>query len=313
MRVSHLGLYLLISGAAWAATPQSPTNLCIDANCPTSGQVIFQETHDTLALGARTDLTKEGVWKTMIDGDTSNARVEISDDNPLIGSSRYMKTTLVKNGTSNYRAERRMDGDLLGAMQLAGSIVSPYGQGSEDHWRATHDYWYGFRLRIDSAPDSIGGYYIQWHDNPGGDGRSPPVALLGSKDGLRLRLEKIYDNGYQGWLSPIIVGPPFIGVAHDFMFRIRWDTRSNAQGGSGAIDVYVDDKLTPVVSWRGQTCHPGASTTGRVPYIKWGLYKTAYRYDQGVTGATNVQVHDHLRIMGADGSLAGVKPPLPRN
>jgi hypothetical protein len=312
MRVSHLGLCLLISGTAWAATPRSPTNLCIDANCPTSGEVIFQETHDTLTLGTRADGSVEGKWKTTIDGDTTHARVEVRDEDPVIGSSRYLKTTLVKNGSDNFRTERTMNNTFLGSMQSVGNIASPYGQGSEDHWRASQDYWYGFRLRIDSVPDSIGGYYIQWHDNPGGDSRSPPVALLGSKEGLRLRLEKNYDNGYETWLSPIIIAPPFIGIAHDFMFRIRWDTRSKAQGGSGAIDVYVDDGLTPVVSWRGQTNHPGTSTDGRVPYLKWGLYKSAYQR-QGTTGATNIQVYDHLKVMGAEGSLAGVKPPPPRN
>ena len=309
MRVSHLGLYLLVSGTAWAATPQPPANLCIDSNCPTTstGKILFQETHDSLSLGTRADESNEGAWKTKINGDTTHARVEIRDDDPVIGSSRYLKTTLIKSGTDNFRTERQMDTGYLGSMQSVGTI------GGEDHWRSTHDYWYGFRLRIDNVPDSIGGYYIQWHDNPGGDNRSPPVALAGSKDGLRLRLEKNYDTGKNDWYSPTIVGPPFVGVAHDFMFRIRWDTRSNAQGGSGAIDIYLDDQLTPVVSWRGQTCHPGASTDGRVPYIKWGLYKSAYGTSQGVSGATNIQVHDHLKVMGGDGSLAGVKPPLPRN
>jgi hypothetical protein len=46
--------------------------------------------------------------------------------------------------------------------------------------------------------------------------------------------------------------------------------------------------------------------------VKWGLYKSNYKY-RGTEGATNVQVHDHLKIMGGDGSLSGVKPPLPRN
>jgi len=312
MRVSHLSLYLLISGTAWAATPKPPTDLCIDGNCPTSGTLLFQETHDSLPLGTRVDESIENRWRTKIDGDTTHARVEIDNDNPVIGETRYLKTTLIKNGTGNYRAERQMDTSLMGSMASMGNKTSPYGQGSEDHWRATEDYWYGFRLRIDSAPDSIGGYYIQWHDNPGGDSRSPPVAILGSKDGLRLRLEKNYDTNYETWLSPYLVKPPFIGVAHDFVFRIRWDTRSNAQGGAGAIDVYLDDNPTPVVSWRGQTNHPGASTDGRIPYIKWGLYKSAYR-NQGTTGAANIQVHDHLKIMGGDGSRAGVKPPLPRN
>jgi len=313
MRLLSLSFCILVSGTAWAVVPNPPI-LCIEGKCetPAPGRILFQETHDRLPLGPRQDEAKEYEWRTKINGDGTNASVEIQDADPLVGASRYMKTTLIKSGTANFRAERQMDADFLGTMESMGSIPSLYGQGSEDHWWATQDYWYGIRLRIDQVSDSIQGYYIQWHDNPGGDSRSPPVALAGSKDGLRLRLEKNYDNGNKDWYSPILIAPPFLGVAHDFMFRIRWDTRPTAQGGVGAIDVYVDDQTTPIVSWRGQTCHPGASTDGRVPYVKWGLYKASYQ-GSGVEGATNIQVHDHLKIVGGDGSLADVKPPLPRN
>jgi hypothetical protein len=312
MRKSHLSLLVLFSGTAWAVTPEPPSTLCIDNDCPVEGNLLLQETHDAAPVGKRGDETIEGIWRTKIDGDSSHAFAEIADKDPLVGTSRYMKSTLIKNGTGNFRTERQMDTNLLPEMQSAGSIPSPFGQGSEDHWHSTQDYWYGFRLRIDQVSDDIEGYYIQWHDNPGGDSRSPPVAIAGSNAGLRLRLEKNYDAGNKDWFSPYFVKPPFIGVAHDIMLRIRWDTRSNTQGGSGAIDVYLDDQVTPVVSWRGQTAHPGASTDGRPPYVKWGLYKSNYKY-RGTEGATNVQVHDHLKIMGGDGSLSGVKPPLPRN
>jgi hypothetical protein len=206
-----------------------------------------------------------------------------------------------------------MPGSTLGMMTSHGNILSPYGEGNEDHWSLGYDLWYGLRLRVIQDDDNVHAYIFQWHDTPGGDNRSPPVSLdLQGGIGVRLRLETNYDNANASWYSPaLFTMAQLLGVSHDYMLRIRWDTRSNAMGGAGAIDLYVDEETTPRVQWRGQTCHPGLATDGQVPYVKCGLYKASYKTIQNTQALNTGRIYA-IKI-ARDGSLALVKPPLPRN
>jgi hypothetical protein len=214
-----------------------------------------------------------------------------------------------KSGTTNYRTE-------FALLPYGRDTMTSHGSGQ---FSMPFDFWYGFRwrcTRFDAAPsgyDYVGAHLAQWHDNesPVYD-RNPPLSLWITENGVRVYHEANDDAGGGNVYSSYIVAAPFVGTSYDFMLRIRWDTRTNAQGGSGAVDLYLNETTTPVYQWRGQTCHPSPDTLGPAPYFKFGMYSGYYRgpgWPSAMEGRVFDQIYDHVTLMGADGSRLGVKPP----
>jgi len=236
-----------------------------------------------------------------------NVLRKIENSNPLRpGGDRYLQTTIIKNGTVNRRSERSLLGTNISDVQM-----TPLGViDGEDQYAADNDWWYAFRMRMDRVDDTINGHYVQWHNEKNGPpDLGPPMALTGHADWLKIRLEANADAGGSDVSSPILVSNPE-GTNRKYIFQIRWDTRSNAQGGAGLIKLYLDNDPTPVWTWNGQTAHPGPlHTAGRAPSFVWGLYKSLYG-SQGVNGSTNIQSYDDFIEIEDDGAVQNMRASI---
>ena len=264
----------------------------------------------TAATGAQTYLFQDGFegeglgaagatasWGTNLNGGT----ITIANATPLgAGQGKYFTGECIKaaDGTV-YRSERR----LLNATNTRPSYGGATALG--------YDMWYGFRWRPDALVGGEGGYPMQFHDDPGGDNTNPCVALVYNGTTLQMIASKAYtDAGALGnnWYGTI--GAVAVGTVVDIVLRIRWCYRSNAQGGNGAVDIYIDDETTPRLAYRGSTAHAPPYTSGQVPYFRCGGYWSAFRFNLanggGVWKATNS--FDQVRVQGQGGSRIGVKP-----
>ena len=291
-----------------------------------TGDLIYAENWDSRAAGNVTGPFYDSgveVWRRNLNGDGTTTYIEMTSTSPIANASQYMHTRMVKSGVTNYRTE-------LTQIRWGRDDMTALGGGQ---YRAPGDFWYGFRMRINTNEisralnDTVGGHYCQWHNDDSDPGllsdKSPPLSLWWNRLGLRVRFESNDDanpliNGVATprtaggtYFSPYIFNPLPVGASHDFMWRIRWDTRTRAAGSVGAVDLYVDDDTSPVFTWRGQTCHPYPYTNGNSPYFRFGMYIGYWRsggWDPSYEGWVMDQSYDEFRLQGNDGSRLGVKP-----
>lgn len=236
-------------------------------------------------------------WALNLDGGV----VSIANTLPLgTGQGKYFVGSVTKSaGLDVFRAERRLT-------VLSGTRPSYGGQTS-----LPYDMWYGWRMRFDRM-DALGvaGYPLQWHDDPGGDNTNPCLALRWNGSLLELLLQKPYTaTGSFGADWSTAIGSFSVGDTLDLAFRVRWCYRSNAMGGNGAVDVYINDEPDPRVEYRGSTAHAPPYTSGAVPFIKCGGYWSLFQYSaQGDVGDVVEHSYDQFRVQVQSGSLFGVKP-----
>ena len=255
---------------------------------------LFEESFESEPLGSAQENT---YWGLSLDGGS----VSIENATPLGtgGGSKYFVGQIVKTATGDaFRSERR---------PLIASQTRPSFSGSS----LGYDMWYGVRIRLDRVDGGVSGYPIQWHDDPGGDNVNPTLALTYDGTNVGLILSRTYtSSGSIGSDYEQTIGSFPEGSVIDVVFRVDWDTRPNALGGSGEVDVYINDETTPRVQYRGSTAHSAPyNSSGRIPFIKMGGYWSLLRFpSMGTPGDVVKMSYDQLRVQGAGGSRLGVKP-----
>lgn len=134
------------------------------------------------------------------------------------------------------------------------------------------DFWYGFSIYVpkDHTPDFLSSDTVaQWHHG-GGIGGNPPVSL--KIDGTEWKLQTRWSSGKVDKQDRKEGGKTFDlgsykkGTWNDFVFHIKWSSKSN-----GILQLWKDNKL--VIDHKGPTDY--ANEGGA--WLKLGLYKTAWR------------------------------------
>ena len=300
------------AGAAEGSLSEIDIIVLDDSAAPSTPIAVWNFSAEAVTLSAS---AVAGVWKRQFqNANTPDVGCEILASAPLVsadqvGSSadtRYARTFMIKNGSANYRFERHLLLDPNGDQILSAG---------DGHYFASGDMWYGFRLRVDQNDQaSAQCHWIQWHDTPGA-GRSPPISLAsqhfaGSNERFVCRLEKNDSNGGNTVIFVISSGTDYIGQTHDYIFNIKWETRTSASGGVGFMHLYIDDDVsgTPSFTHLGQNCHPAPDCDGRIPFWKLGGYASSMK-TQGVNGDKKQCSIDAIQIYGSDGNLAAASPP----
>lgn len=300
------------AGAAEGTLSEIDIIVLDDSATPSNPVAVWSYSAEAVTLSASAVV---GVWKRAFNsGNSPGVGVEILASAPLVsadqvGSSadtRYARHTLIKSGSTNYRFERTWLQDPHGSQLVSAG---------DGHYFSSGDFWYGLRLRIDQNDQSSAGvHWFQWHDQPGA-GRSPPLSIrsihnAGQNERLVCRLEKNDSNGGNTINFTLASGTDYIGQTHDYMFNIKWETRTSASGGVGFMHLYIDDDVsgTPTFTHLGQNCHPAPDCDGGIPYWKLGGYASPMQ-TQGVDGDTKQCSIDWIQIYGSDGNLAAASPP----
>ena len=218
----------------------------------------------------------------------------------MVTGTQQFHSVLVKEGDKWFRTER------ADQREPRNTLAVDAGGG---HWKAPRKYWYGWIMRIDRADHRNQGYFCQWHTQAAAGG-SPVVALRMRTEGLRVYLESNPDHPTTPWDNVeelVVANADLYGVTHSYIWEIFWDTRTEADGSEGIIRLYIDDNATPAFEWINKNNNQlaGVGSTAKLPYFKWGLYKSAFK-SQGVDGDTHIQQHTNYTVMGAGGSRLGM-------
>ncbi len=218
----------------------------------------------------------------------------------MVAGTQQFHSVLVKHGADWFRTERadQREPRNTNAVDAGGG-----------HWKAANTYWYGFIMRIDRADHRNQGYFCQWHTQAAAGG-SPVVALRMRVDGLRVYLESNPDHPTTPWDNVEVLVVPnadLYGVTHAYIWEIFWDTRTEAEGSEGIVRLYIDDNPTPVFEWINKNNNQlaGVGSTAKLPYFKWGLYKSAFK-SQGTEGDTHIQQHTNYVVHGENANRQGV-------
>lgn len=271
--------------------------------------IISQWSHNSQSLGPvppGNDPAND--WRTFTHGDI---RVqEISDANSLYpGGGRYYHTVM------RYTAKEMLNCERRPRFDPENTLMQSLGGGE---WAMPHPLWYGFWARQDLS-DDIYSQFVQWHNTEGGQGKSPPLSVLGDATGPRIRLEKNRDNNDKDFRTDYLLpNGQWLRVPHCWVWQIQWDTRPKNNGGKGFVRCWIDG--AQVLERFSSNCHEGASTNGKIPYFKWGGYKSRYQYgSHQPNGALTEASYDLLTYGDEDETLAtmleachfdGAAPPI---
>lgn len=254
--------------------------------------IYFSEDWENVSVGQKTadftDWVRVGAGGSGI-GTCSITEV-VASGGPKGG--RAFRAYLEKSGTTCGRSEFKLNDtnyDELRATHI-GSLPVPTidTADSNDHWFYRYDeaasctsnclpqaQGYMFSALINRMPTTgETEILMQMHDQGGieltPDGRSAVIVLaieIGD-DTLDVLLRRNATNGgndlRQTIATPATFGvPDFEGETLEFFIISRWDSRTDAQGGDGRHEVYVNlegrPSGTPKFVWNGQTMHTGQS------------------------------------------------------
>lgn len=173
---------------------------------------------------------------------------------------------------------------------------------------ANSERWYSFSvfLPADYQQDPSGEIIAQWHDLPDrdlGESWKFPALCLNTKNG-RFGLFRTWDskqvtlnNATEGQ-ETVDLGPYQTGKWTDFVFHVKWSSRSD-----GRFEVWQDGKL--VVSRNG----PNYYNDKRGPYLKIGIYKGDWKnHPENSTVTERTLYYDEVRIGDANARYEDVAP-----
>ena len=267
-------IYLLI--VVLIAIPTAAWHSCVLAD----DKILFFDTFESSPIGKKPIRTGDAPWMNKCSG---NCPV-VSKEEALYGD-RSMKTYLHRDKSKrSYRTE----------MVLAGGVINK-------GVRQGEDWWYAFSIFIpgNHIADSVTHDVVaQWHANKDkGEGNlgGPPVGLRINNTNWELDVN---------WTSKPIttkkniigqrykLGPIEPGVWTNWVFHFKWSYNND-----GVLEVWKNG--SKVVNRNG----PNNYNDKTGPFLKVGLYKTAWRSD--AKGDINIKsrtfYHDGFVVARGEG------------
>lgn len=242
---------------------------------------------------------------------------------------KYFHTKLTKLGNTVYRTERS---EKTGQTLRDTPMISVGG----GHYKAAQKYWYGMLIRFDGYSNiTRRGHIVQWHnvisgfnsprlslqfdsgdDNsgPGGASRSPVATSNGGNGvggiGVYMENNDDFTDAFGGsddvFSATLIDKADIIGPVRAFIWEIFWDTRDAAGGSEGIVRLFIDDNSTAVfehgTEGAGKNNYSAGGSDGKVPFFKWGLYKSLWKSSGSADGQFHEQSYNNFCEMGAGGS-----------
>lgn len=174
--------------------------------------------------------------------------------------------------------------------------------------------WYAWSIYVpkEMKPD-VSEILGQWHAVPdfkeGENWRSPPMAVRLEQDkwhvsgyytDKRVSTNKDRKRAFSRTLSPVRKD-----VWTDWVFHIKWDYRTNANGGAGLVAAWqqVDGKgYKKIIDYRG----PIGYNDRQGVYLKWGIYKYPWKREPGKQ-SPRCHYYDEVKIGDADSSFDEMK------
>lgn len=216
-------------------------------------------------------------------------------------------------GSLGVRSELRYgDTEAYGGPRAETAVVGA----SASRYAAGESFYYGFSLYIPSGWVDDGGVediLFQWHDIPdAGEAPKSPNLFLGIKR-TEFVLRITSDAGEISTADSVLKEQALLvggldytqSTWHDFVFHVVW----SYQGASdGLIEAW--HRTSDEIGYRKvlEKLGPNMHNDDLDGYVKWGIYKPAWRTGPTAPSA-RIVMHDEIRV-GA--SFGAVEPACPR-